>query len=181
MEQFERRILDFIQTHLRHRLLDWLMVLVSRIGDNGEVWFVTMCVLLWQSQSRLIGWAMFVTMSLELLICNVWLKPTLGRVRPFKQRPELKLLVKEPTDCSFPSGHTASAFAATVVLWGCGSGLWLPAFVIALLTAISRMYLYVHWPSDVVGGIGLGIIIGFVGQFIGLFTGVLFITLLNGG
>lgn len=172
MAKKERQILDWIQSHLRNPILDRLLVLVSRIGDNGEVWFVAMCVLLWQSHTRLTGWVIFVTMSLELLICNAWLKPQLGRKRPFKDRPDIHLLVKEPTDCSFPSGHTASAFAATTALWACGNGLWLPAFIIAVLTAISRLYLYVHWPSDVLGGIGLGIIIGFTGQYFGYLSGI---------
>lgn len=163
MGEFERPILDWMQRHMRRHWLDRIMLVVSRIGDNGEVWFVTMCTLLVQRSTRQVGWALFWTMCIEVLCCNIILKPTLGRLRPFANNPTIELILKAPTDCSFPSGHTASAFAATTSLWVCGSGMWIPAMVIAVLTAISRLYLYVHWPSDVLGGLGLGTLIGFAG------------------
>ena len=75
-----------------------------------------------------------------------------------------ELLVAEPTDWSFPSGHTAASFTAASALYAGGTRLWIPAAVLSLLIAFSRMYLYVHYPSDVLAGLILGTCLGFVGK-----------------
>ena len=102
-------------------------------------------------------------LALDLIACNMILKPLIGRIRPFAFRPELPLLVSPPGDASFPSGHTAAAFAVVFALKTAGSSLWRPALVLAAVTAFSRLYLYVHWPTDVLGGILLGAAVGWAG------------------
>ena len=91
------------------------------------------------------------------------LKPLIGRVRPFVFRPDLPLLVPPPGDASFPSGHTAAAFAVVFALKTAGSPLWRPALALAVVTAFSRLYLYVHWPTDILGGVLLGAAVGWAG------------------
>ena len=78
-------------------------------------------------------------------------------------RPDVVLLLPPPGDASFPSGHTAASFAAVFALKASGSPLWKPALLWALLIAFSRLYLYVHWPSDVLGGAVLGAVVGWLG------------------
>ena len=97
---------------------------------------------------------------MDLLCCNMILKPLIGRVRPFAVNPLVELLVAAPLDASFPSGHTAVSFAAVFALKASGSPLWKPALVLASVIAFSRLYLYVHWPTDVLAGMLLGAALG---------------------
>ena len=109
------------------------------------------------------GAAVAFGLTLDLIACNLVLKPLIGRLRPFVERPDVVLLIPPPGDASFPSGHTAASFAAVFALKASGSPLWKPALLWALLIAFSRLYLYVHWPSDVLGGAVLGAVVGWLG------------------
>ena len=80
--------------------------------------------------------------------------------------PELTLLVKAPTDFSFPSGHTAASFAAAAALLFSKCRGWIPALVLAILIALSRLYLYVHYPTDVLAGVAVGFLCGFLGAIL---------------
>jgi len=163
MQTAELAVLDWIQLHLRCDFLDWLMPLISRLSDHGEVWILLAAVLLLIRRQRRYGISVACALILDLVACNMLLKPLIGRLRPFLLRPELTLLVPAPGDASFPSGHTAAAFAVVFALRASGSPLWLPALALAAATAFSRLYLYVHWPSDVLGGILLGAAVGWAG------------------
>lgn len=93
---------------------------------------------------------------MDLVSCNLLIKPLVGRVRPFAVSGAVELLTAPPLDASFPSGHTAASFAAVFALRKSGSRLWKPALAVAVVIAFSRLYLYVHWPSDVLAGAVLG-------------------------
>lgn len=162
MRQAELAILDGIQA-LRCGPLDWLMSFVSGLSDHGEVWIVLAALLLLLRRQRKYGVSTACALTLDLVACNIVLKPLIGRVRPFVFRPGLPLLVPPPGDASFPSGHTAAAFAVVFALKTAKSSLWLPALVLASATAFSRLYLYVHWPTDILGGILLGAAVGWAG------------------
>ena len=159
----ELAFLDWIQLHLRCGLLDWLMPLVSRLSNHGEIWILLAAVLLLIRRQRLYGLSAAWALTLDLIACNMILKPLIGRVRPFVFRPDLPLLVPPPGDASFPSGHTAASFAVVFALGAAGSPLWRPALVLALATAFSRLYLYVHWPTDILGGVVRGAAVGWAG------------------
>ena len=159
--ELELAILDWIQLHLRCGFLDWLMPFVSGLSNHGEVWIVFAALLL--LIRRAYGLSAAGALALDLIACNMILKPLIGRIRPCAFRPELPLLVSPPGDASFPSGHTAAAFAVVFALKTAGSSLWRPALVLAAVTAFSRLYLYVHWPTDVLGGILLGAAVGWAG------------------
>lgn len=161
--QLELAALDWIQLRLRCGLLDWLMPFVSGLSDHGEVWILFAAVLLLIRRQRTYGLSAACALTLDLISCNMVLKPLIGRVRPFVLRPDLPLLVPPPGDASFPSGHTAAAFAVVFALKTAGSPLWRPALALAAVTALSRLYLYVHWPTDILGGILLGAAVGWAG------------------
>src|SRR5699024_9151019 len=97
-------------------------------------------------------------LCVDALLCNVVLKPMIARIRPFDVNTAVQLLVSAPRDYSFPSGHTAASFAAVSALYFAGEKkLWKIFLVFAVVIAFSRMYLYVHYPTDILGGIFLGI------------------------
>ena len=161
--QLESAVLDWIQLHLRCGLLDRLMPLVSGLSNHGEIWILFAALLLLIRRQRRYGLSAACALVLDLAACNLILKPLIGRIRPFALRPDLALLVPPPGDASFPSGHTAAAFAVIFALKTAGSPLWVPALILGTITAFSRLYLYVHWPSDVLGGALLGTAVGWAG------------------
>ncbi len=164
MQQLELGILDWIQTNLRCGILDVLMPALSWTCNHGELWIVLAAVLLAVKRYRRQGLAVGCALVTDLVLCNLMLKPLVGRARPFTVQA-VDLLIAPPTDASFPSGHTAASFAAVFALKASGSPLWKPALAVAVVMAFSRLYLYVHWPSDVLGGVLVGAAAGYAGAW----------------
>ena len=163
MQAVELGALDWIQAHLRCEFLDAVLPWVSWTANHGEIWILLAAALLLLRRQRRYGAAVACGLVLDLGACNLVLKPLVGRLRPFVFNPDVTLLIAPPGDASFPSGHTAASFAAVFALKTAGSPLWKPALVWAVLIAFSRLYLYVHWPSDVLGGALLGAAVGWAG------------------
>ena len=153
-------ILDWIQDHLRCGFLDAVLPAISWTCNHGELWIVLAACLLAVKRTRRQGATVAAALVLDLICCNLFLKPLVGRVRPFAVNTAVELLVAAPLDASFPSGHTAVSFAAVFALKASGSRLWKPALAFAVVIAFSRLYLYVHWPSDILGGMLLGAVLG---------------------
>ena len=123
-------------------------------------------MLLLRKRDRWVGVSVALALVLDLVCCNLILKPLVDRVRPFAVNTAVELLTAPPLDASFPSGHTAASFAAAFALKASGSRLWKPALVLAAAIAFSRLYLYVHWPSDVLFGAVLGTALGYAGAWL---------------
>ncbi len=167
MNEFELKILDFINEHFSCRFLDVFMSLITRLGDDGIFWIAVAVVFLFIPKLRKTGAMMGVAMILGLLVGNLTLKPLIGRVRPYDMPGvDIQLLIGKLHDASFPSGHTLVCFEAATVLMINNKKFGIPALVIAILVALSRMYLYVHYPTDVAAGVILGVLFGFLGCFI---------------
>lgn len=164
-------ILEFIQTYLRCDLLDMAMPFITRLGDGGILWICCSLLLLILPRTRKAGAAMAVSLGLEVLCCNVLLKPFVARIRPCDVDLAVQLLIPHPEGFSFPSGHTGASFAAASALYFGRSRLRAPAFVLAALIGFSRLYLYVHYPTDVLAGALLGIMLGWLGNALVSFTG----------
>ena len=101
--------------------------------------------------------------ALEVVCCNLVLKPLVARVRPCDINTAVQLLIARPDDFSFPSGHTGASFAAVSALCASGNRLWIPSLILAVLIAFSRLYLYVHYLTDILAGAVIGIMAGWIG------------------
>lgn len=166
MNTFELKILEFIEEHFKCGFLDWFMPLVTKLGDGGIFWIIVAVVLLFTKKYRKVGAMMGVAMILGLLIGNLTLKPLIARVRPYDMPGvDVNLLVEKLSDKSFPSGHTLVCFEAATVLMINDKRLGIPALIIAITVALSRLYLFVHYPTDVLAGVILGVLFGLVGCF----------------
>lgn len=160
----ELAILDFIQSNLRCGILDSVMIFITGLGDSGKIWIACTILLLLIPRTRKAGLAMGIALALEIICCNVVLKPFVARIRPCDVNTAVQLLIERPLDYSFPSGHTASSFAAASALYFGSKKIWIPAAILAGLIAFSRLYLYVHYPTDVLAGALIGIMIGWIGS-----------------
>lgn len=159
-------ILNLIQTCLRCDVLDLVMPVVTRLGDGGILWICSSLFLLVFPKTRRAGAAMAVSLGLEVLCCNVLLKPLVARPRPCDVNLTMQLLIPRPDGFSFPSGHTGASFAAASSLFFGKNRFRIPALVMAALIGFSRLYLYVHYPTDVFAGALVGIMLGWLGNML---------------
>jgi len=160
------QVLDFIQNNLRSDFLDIIMPIITYLGSGGIIWILAALIFISLKKYRLMGISMIVALILSLLIGNVILKPLIARIRPFEVNTAIELLIGPPTDYSFPSGHTLSSFAVAIAVFCLNKRFGVIALVFASIIAFSRLYLYVHYPSDVFGGFVIGVSIGFFANFI---------------
>ncbi len=165
MGNIELAILDAIQS-IRFPALDFVMKYVTHLGDDGIFFIVLTVLLLCFNKTRLIGVVCATALIFDLLAVNIIIKPLVARARPFTLRPDLLLLVVKPLDFSFPSGHSAVSFAFAVAIGPYSRKYQHWAFALAAVIAFSRMYLYVHYPSDVLAGITIGIICGYLARLV---------------
>ena len=170
-ERFDLPILDWIAEHLYCGFLDAVMPLITVLGDAGLFWIAVAVALLFFPKYRKIGLSMGAAMLMGVLVCNVTMKPLLGRIRPYDYQLEhfgrtIQLLIATPHDFSFPSGHTLASFEAATVLLIHNKKMGIPAMVLAVLIAFSRMYLYVHYPTDVLFSVFMGIGFAFLGTWL---------------
>ena len=158
--------LHWIQENLRCGVLDALLPRLTLLGEAGAIWIAVAMGLLLTKKYRKYGICLSLALVAGLLICNVGLKNIVARPRPCWLE-SIDLLVKNPKDYSFPSGHTLASVIAATVLTLTDRRFGLIAIPLAALIAFSRLYLYVHFPSDIFASLILGIIIGCCAYFIG--------------
>ena len=165
---FDLPVLDLIQTNLQSPFMDKFMPIITVFGDAGIFWMIIAALLLVFPKTRRTGLGMFIAMLIGLLVCNVTLKPLVARIRPYDLQAEfgvtINLLCGLQHDFSFPSGHTIASFEAAVVMLRNSKKLGIPAMLLAILISFSRMYLYVHYPTDVIASIILGTLFALIGN-----------------
>lgn len=152
-------LLLWIQENLRSELLTPLISFITTSGNGGLIWIAITCFLLAFKKTRKTGIMCALALIFSLIFTNLLIKPLVARVRPYDVIDTLTVLIEKPHDFSFPSGHSSAAFAtAWVMLRRLPKKFGVPALVYATLMAFSRLYLGVHYPSDVLAGIVLGIL-----------------------
>ena len=162
--KMDGEILLFIQDHIRQEWMDWFWKAVTHLGDGGVFWILLGIILLFSKKTRPAGVAALLALLVGALITNVCLKNFVARIRPYEVVEGLRLMIERQRDYSFPSGHTAASFASVTALYLAGEKkMWKVALVLAVLIALSRLYLYVHYPTDIIGGVIFGSLSGYLG------------------
>lgn len=151
-------ILNFIHNNLTSPFLDPLMRFITTLGNGGAVWIVITVLMLISKKYRKTGIMMTMGLVLCMLIGNVILKPLVARLRPFQILSGIELLIKAPRDFSFPSGHTYSSILSGTIIFARHKRIGIYALILAVLISFSRLYLYVHFPSDVLAGAIFGVL-----------------------
>ena len=153
-------ILNFIRDNLSNPVMDKIMIFITTLGDKGILWIIIGIILLSMKKYRKVGFILLIALLVNALIGEGILKNIVQRPRAFITYPDISIIINPPTSFSFPSGHTASSFAAAVVLGHYFKKWSFLFYFLATLIAFSRLYLFVHYPSDIIVGIALGTICG---------------------
>ena len=157
IQQLDGEILLQIQQHLRSDMLTPFMKSVTFLGNGGWFWILCAVVLLVIPKTRKTGCAAALSLIFGAIVTNLLLKNIVARPRPFAEIEALIPLITKPKDFSFPSGHTTASFAvALVMLRMLPKKFGIPAVVLAALVAFSRLYLGIHYPTDVLAGALVG-------------------------
>ena len=165
--RFDYAILDYIAEHWRCGFFDAVMPVITHFAKAGIGWIIVALILLCFKQTRKTGLMCAVALTTGLILCNFGLKPLVARIRPYENLARHAsmleaLLVPPEKDFSFPSGHTIASFeVATVLMLRDRKRFGWAALALAVLIAFSRIYLYIHYPTDVFAAVILGIAIGF--------------------
>lgn len=155
--QLDGDILLFIQEHIRKDWMESFWIFITSLGDTGWFWLAVSALMLIPKKRRTIGITAMLAVAIGALLTNVTLKTLVARIRPYEVVEGLRLLIEKPHDYSFPSGHTCASFAAALVYYRMLPKKWgIAAVVLASLIAFSRMYLGVHYPSDILAGLAIG-------------------------
>lgn len=158
--QLDGNILLCIQEYIRNDFLTPIFKFITSLGDEGYVWIAIAIVLLFVKNYRKVGLMVGASLLGSLVFNNMIIKNIVARPRPYRMIETLTILIPEPGEYSFPSGHTSSSFAAGVVLYlMLPKKYGIPAMVLAFLIGISRLYVGVHYPTDVLGGMVMGTLI----------------------
>lgn len=162
IQRIDNVALNFIYDNMRFPILDRIMPAVSSLGNKGMCWILISTLLILSGEYRAVGLVLVCTLAVCALVGNFVLKPLFARIRPCGVHREVALLIPRPTDFSFPSGHTATSFAAATILFMTNVRFGMLGLALAILIAFSRAYLFVHYLSDIIAGMIIGVGIAFV-------------------
>ena len=161
IQYIDFKILDFIHIYLSNSVFDYIMPKITFLASYSLIWIVLTLIFLFIKKYREMGKGLTIGLIIDLFFTNLFLKPLFHRTRPFEINTAYNLIIKPPTDAySFPSGHTSVSFMAAAVIY-CYNEKWgIISYALATLIGFSRLYLYVHFPTDVLCGAILGICYG---------------------
>lgn len=165
IQNFDFWFLNSIQETLQCGFLDTVVPVLTHLG-HGVVWGIFGLIFLFMRKYRFNGICIATALIATVLISEFIIKPLIMRERPYILNPEFMLLIPEPSGTSFPSSHTSTSFASALQFFGINRKAGIAAMIFAAVVAFTRLYLYVHFPTDILGGIVLGLIMGFAVMFI---------------
>jgi len=164
--QIDLNTVIWVQENLQSPLWNPFWIFLTTIGDAGIIWILTSLILVAYPKTRTLGLTCSLALIFSVLITNLGLKNLVARPRPYTHF-DANLLINEKWDFSFPSGHTSASFAVAYVLFKNKFKLkktpfYLFALILAVLMGFSRLYLSVHFPTDIIAGAGVGILCAYL-------------------
>jgi undecaprenyl-diphosphatase len=163
----DQAVLEYFQSVVTDSWLTQVMKVFTTLGDAGLVWILLAIAFLIFPKTRQMGVAVALALIVMVFANNVVLKSLFARERPFNTYSDILVLITKPTSLSFPSGHTSASFAFVAAVFPYRRG-WAVAFLpLAAVIAFSRIYLSVHYFTDVLGGLAFGILFGVIGVVLG--------------
>ena len=170
MTSLEISFLNGIQNTIGCKFCDIFFGLITHLGDAGIFWILLACVFLILKKTRKAGIGIAIALALGLIFGNVLLKNIICRTRPFYHENAVisaeQLLISIPKDYSFPSGHTLASFSSATVIFAYNKKWGTACYILAALIAFSRMYLFVHFPTDILAGFILSLLCSFASIYI---------------
>lgn len=160
--EWEINFLKYIIENIHNDTMTFIMNIITTSGDKGAIWILITAIFLIIPKMRNTGFTMATSLLIMFIVVNVIIKPMVNRVRPFDADIEIlnNMLINMPKDGSFPSGHTAASFAAATACFCCNKKWGVILLAWAILMGISRIYFAVHFPTDVIAGLIIGLVIG---------------------
>jgi len=165
IQTLDTSVILYVQDSLRCSFLDPIMRLFTHLGDAGFIWFVIDFLLIISKKHRKIGLELLICLTLTAFLTNVVFKEAIARQRPYLAIDELTILIPPQPSYSFPSGHASSSLAAATTLALSFSFGWV-AFIPAAIIAFSRVYVGVHYITDVICGAIFGAVCALVIHYI---------------
>lgn len=160
LKKIDNTILRWINVELRNKTFDKIMPIITSAGNLGIIWITISVLLMTKKDYRILGQMILTALVITTIIGEGIIKNIVRRKRPFYDEDDKELLISKPITHSFPSGHTASSFAVATVFIKTDNAASLGIILLAGLIAFSRVYLGVHYPSDVIGGGIIGVLCG---------------------
>lgn len=155
---FDFNIMQFVQNNFHNPITDAVFPIITYLGEKGIFWILIAVILLFFKKTRKCGILCLIAMAFCFIFGEVLLKNIICRVRPCNQFPDVALLISRPTSFSFPSGHSGASFAAATTIFVFNKKFGIAALCLAALIGFSRVFLFVHYPTDVIAGALLGIL-----------------------
>ena len=156
--EWEFSILYALQ-EIHNPILDSIMLFITSLGDDGWIWLAIGIVCLIFKKHRKMGLQLLLSMLCTYILGNLILKNIFARPRPCDIDTAVTLLLNRPHGHSFPSGHSINSMVAAVALFLNKKKNGIPAVIIATLIGFSRLYLFEHFPTDVLGGFIIAILV----------------------
>lgn len=157
MQRFDNSILLFIKANMHGIIMDRSMIISTYLGNGGIIWIIIVVMLMINKKYRKIGFMALGALILSTILGEEILKNVVKRIRPSEDIPAWNLLIAKPLSYSFPSGHTTSSFAVAGVLLKYFKRYAFGFLALASLIGFSRLYLYVHYPTDILAGVVVGL------------------------
>lgn len=154
----DHAIMNFVQQTMHNGFTDFVFPILTLLGENGLIWFCLIAVLLVSKKQRCCGAMLLLTLAVVFFLGEIVVKPIVARPRPFMDNPQVPLLMPPPNGFSFPSNHASSSFAVATMLFFYHKKAGIAALILACLIGFSRIFLYFHYPTDVLAGAVLGIL-----------------------